>query len=34
MGSYILLEGIAGWASAGEEYTKLMTEYQKEHWRK
>lgn len=34
MGSYTLLEGIAGWAGAGEEYTRLMDEYQKEHWRK
>jgi len=34
MGSYILFEGITGWAGAGDEYTRLMDEYQKEHWRK
>lgn len=34
IGSYILFEGITGWASAGDEYTRLMDEYQKEHWRK
>jgi len=34
MGSYTLLEGIAGWEAAGSEYTGLMDEYQKEHWRK
>ncbi|KAI9872772.1 MAG: hypothetical protein M1830_001208 [Pleopsidium flavum] len=34
LGSYILAEGIAGWAAAGDEYTSLMDEYQKGHWQK
>jgi hypothetical protein len=32
--SAILLDGITGWARAGEEYTRLMEEYVPEHWLK
>jgi arsenical-resistance protein 2 len=34
MTSCILVEGINGWAQAGEEYVRLMDDYQEEHWRK
>jgi len=30
--SAILLDGISGWARAGNEYTKLMQEYDPEPW--
>ncbi|KAK5188320.1 hypothetical protein LTR92_011603, partial [Exophiala xenobiotica] len=30
--SAILLEGIGGWVSAGDEYTCLMDEYDSKHW--
>ena len=32
--SLVLVEGIAGWARGGAEYTKLMDEYDPEVWRK
>ncbi|EHY57126.1 hypothetical protein HRR83_002622 [Exophiala dermatitidis] len=32
--SAILLDGISGWARAGEEYTRLMEEYNPEPWLK
>ena len=32
--SYILAEGVSGWANAGEEFTKMMDEYREECWRK
>ncbi|KEF56314.1 uncharacterized protein A1O9_07895, partial [Exophiala aquamarina CBS 119918] len=32
--SAILLEGISGWARAGEEYTSLMDAYEPEPWLK
>ncbi|KIV84713.1 hypothetical protein PV11_00479 [Exophiala sideris] len=32
--SAILLEGIGGWAGAGNEYTCLMDEYDSKHWSK
>lgn len=34
MRSYTLEEGIKGWASAGEEYVKLMDEYCEAVWTK
>jgi arsenical-resistance protein 2 len=30
--SFVLLEGVKGWAKAGAEYTKLMDEYQEDAW--
>ncbi len=30
--SAILLDGITGWARAGDEYTRLMDEYDAERW--
>lgn len=30
----ILLDGVAGWARAGEEYTELMDEYEAASWKK
>ena len=30
--SAILLEGVGGWARAGEEYTSLMDEYDPKPW--
>ncbi|ETI25433.1 hypothetical protein G647_02206 [Cladophialophora carrionii CBS 160.54] len=30
--SAILLDGITGWARAGDEYTRLMEEYDAERW--
>ncbi|MCJ1387747.1 hypothetical protein MMC18_000590 [Xylographa bjoerkii] len=32
--SVILLDGVAGWARAGEEYTDLMEEYDAASWKK
>lgn len=32
--SVILLDGISGWARAGQEYIDMMTEYDAEHWNK
>jgi arsenical-resistance protein 2 len=32
MQSLVLLEGIKGWACAGEEYIALMDEYEAEPW--
>jgi len=32
--SMILLDGIAGWAKAGEDYSKMMDEYDAEVWSK
>jgi arsenical-resistance protein 2 len=32
--SVILLEGIAGWATAGSEYVGLMDGFEKEAWEK
>jgi len=32
--SVILLDGVAGWAKAGEDYTKMMDEYDAEGWSK
>ncbi len=34
MKSVILLEGISGWAAAGEEYSDLMDGYEREVWEK
>lgn len=31
--SVVLLDGVAGWARAGEEYTNLMDEYDSAVWR-
>jgi arsenical-resistance protein 2 len=33
MKSIILRDGITGWAKAGEEYTKLMDDYNAEAWK-
>lgn len=30
----MLLDGVAGWARAGEEYTELMEEYNAAFWKK
>lgn len=30
--SFILRDGIAGWARAGDEYTQMMDEYDAETW--
>jgi len=32
MKSYTLLEGIRGWARAGEEFVQLMDDYQAGPW--
>jgi arsenical-resistance protein 2 len=32
MESVILLDGVAGWAKAGEEYTALMDDYDAVAW--
>lgn len=32
--SMILLDGIAGWAKAGEDYSRIMDEYDPEVWGK
>ncbi|OQV03047.1 Rhodanese-like domain-containing protein isoform 1 [Cladophialophora immunda] len=32
MTNAILLDGLAGWARAGDEYTRLMEEYDPEKW--
>jgi hypothetical protein len=34
MRSLVLLEGIAGWAVAGKEYSNMMDGYEKEVWEK
>jgi arsenical-resistance protein 2 len=34
MKSLVLLEGIAGWAAAGKEYTDMMDGYEEELWEK
>ena len=34
MKSLILLEGITGWATAGNEYTEMMDGYEKGVWEK
>lgn len=34
MESVVLLEGIKGWAGAGNEYTAQMQEYDSEVWKK
>jgi hypothetical protein len=34
MKSLVLLEGIAGWAVAGKEYSNMMDGYEKEVWEK
>ena len=33
MQSVALLDGIKGWATAGDEYTELMVEYDAEAWK-
>lgn len=30
--SLILLDGIGGWARAGDEYTRMMDEYDAQTW--
>jgi len=32
MQSFVLTEGINGWAAAGNEYTELMVEYDVKAW--
>lgn len=32
--SGVLIDGVAGWAGAGEEYTEWMDEYDAALWRK
>jgi len=34
MKSFVLVEGIKGWAGAGTDYVELMDEYNEEAWRK
>lgn len=34
MKSVILVEGITGWATAGDEYTEMMEGFEKEIWAK
>lgn len=33
MQSLVLLDGIKGWSTAGEEYVQLMDEYQEKVWK-
>jgi hypothetical protein len=33
MSSIILLDGITGWAHAGEEYVAMMDDYSAEAWK-
>ncbi len=34
MKSVVMVEGIKGWACAGEEYVALMDEYEEAAWQK
>lgn len=34
MQSLVLTEGVRGWATAGEEYTAFVDEYEKDVWEK
>lgn len=33
MQSLVLVDGIKGWSNAGEEYVRLMDEYQEKVWK-
>ncbi len=34
MKSLVMVEGIKGWACAGNDYVELMDEYEERDWRK